>query len=156
MWWKLSRSEWNTGKKGGNRRKMRRAAGGTLPPGLLAYDSSEPVGWIALEPRRNYARLNSPRLRTLAPLDRQPVWSVTCFFVARSHRRRGVTVELLKAALKHARRHGATMVEGYPVEPRKPQADTFVYTGVASAFRHAGFREAARRSPNRPIMRAPV
>ena len=102
---------------------------------------------------RVFQSLRAPRLRTLAPLDDQPVWSVTCFFVTRSYRRRGVTVELRKAAVGHAGRHGAELVEGYPVEPKGPQADTFVYTGVASAFRRAGFVEAARRSPSRPIMR---
>ena len=75
------------------------------------------------------------------------------FFVARPWRRRGITVELLKAAVEFARRQGARIVEGYPVEPKNEQADAFVYTGLASAFRKAGFKEALRRSPTRPIMR---
>jgi hypothetical protein len=32
-------------------------------------------------------------------------------------------------------------------------ADAFVWTGLASAFRQAGFKEVARRSKTRPIMR---
>jgi len=60
---------------------------------------------------------------------------------------------LLEAAVRHARRHGARIVEGYPVEPEKRQADAFVYTGLLSTFRKAGFTEVARRSPSRPIMR---
>jgi hypothetical protein len=62
-------------------------------------------------------------------------------------------VALLEAAVDHAARRGAKVVEGYPVEPAAQQADVFVYTGLASAFRRAGFREAARRSPTRPVMR---
>jgi GNAT superfamily N-acetyltransferase len=85
--------------------------------------------------------------------DRSDVWSVPCFFVSRPHRHRGLTVALLEAAVNHAARRGARVVEGYPVEPAGEQADVFVYTGLASAFRRAGFREAARRSPTRPVMR---
>jgi hypothetical protein len=32
-------------------------------------------------------------------------------------------------------------------------ADAFAWNGLAAAFRKAGFREVARRSPTRPIMR---
>ena len=56
-------------------------------PGLLAYDGNEPVGWCALAPRERYLRL--ARSRILKPVDGKPVWSVVCFFVARSHRRKG-------------------------------------------------------------------
>jgi hypothetical protein len=45
-------------------------------------------------------------------------------------------------------------VEGYPIEPNTKRAvPAFVYTGLVSAFRKAGFVECARRSETRPIMR---
>jgi hypothetical protein len=50
--------------------------------------------------------------------------------------------------------YGAEIVEGYPVIPyaaRMP--DVFAWTGTFSAFRKAGFREVARGSAKRPIMR---
>jgi GNAT superfamily N-acetyltransferase len=86
-------------------------------------------------------------------VDAQAVWSITCFFVARPFRRRGATVKLIEAAVEFARKGGAKIVEGYPVEPNQEQADVFVYTGLASAFRKAGFKEVLRRSPTRPIVR---
>ena len=46
------------------------------------------------------------------------------------------------------------IVEAYPVEPKKsPMPPVFAWTGIASAYRTAGFQEVARRSPTRPIMR---
>jgi len=39
------------------------------------------------------------------------------------------------------------------MEPKQDKADAFVFTGLASAFRKAGFKEVARGSPTRPIMR---
>jgi GNAT superfamily N-acetyltransferase len=90
----------------------------------------------------------------LKPVDDRPVWSVVCFFVTRGFRGAGLSVKLLKAAAAYARRRGARILEGYPVDTRKGRwADPFVYTGTVSAFRRAGFHEVARRSPTRPLMR---
>ena len=87
-------------------------------------------------------------------MDDEPVWSVSCLFVARPFRRRGLSVALLNAAAEHARARGAAVVEGYPVEPNSENAPAaFVWTGLASAFLRAGFVEVARRSETRPIMR---
>jgi GNAT superfamily N-acetyltransferase len=93
----------------------------------------------------------------LKPVDEEPVWSVVCFFVARSHRRKGLTVALLKAAVAYAREQGARIVEGYPVEPKQgSMPDVFAYTGLVGAFEKAGFVEVARRSKSRPIMRCVI
>ena len=152
MWWRLVRSDFEKGKGAANREALRALVEAGPPPGLLAYDHRQPVGWCALAPREAYSRL--ARARTLKPLDARPVWSVTCFFVARPYRRRGVTAELLKAAARWAASRGATILEGYPVDTRgRSTADAFAYTGLPSAFEAAGFREAARPSPTRPIMR---
>jgi GNAT superfamily N-acetyltransferase len=152
MWWRLPRQEFVQGKGEGNKRAMRRlvAAGGT--PGILAYSSGEPVGWCSLGPRGSFPVLD--RSRILKRVDDQPVWSVVCFFVAKKHRRQGLAVKLLEAAVAYAGKRGARIVEGYPVEPKKgDMPDVFVYTGLASAFRKAGFVEVARRSETRPVMR---
>lgn len=152
MWWRVRRSEWSEGKGDGNRRALRSLVRRGEPTGLLAYAGADPVGWAALAPREAYPGLE--RSRTLQRVDDRPVWSVTCFFVARSHRRQGVTVKLLEAAVRHARARGAECIEGYPVEPKKDSVpDVWVFTGLAAAFRKAGFREVARRSETRPIMR---
>ena len=151
MWWRLPRAQWVKQKGGGNKKAVRKLVSESNFPGILAYAEGQPVGWCAIGPREDYPRLATSRI--LKPVDAQAVWSTTCFFVARPFRRRGVTVELLKAAVEFARRGGAKIVEGYPVEPHEEQADVFVYTGLASAFRKAGFKEVLRRSPTRPIMR---
>ena len=81
---------------------------------------------------KRYVRLS--KARTLKPVDDKPVWSITCFFVARPWRRRGVTVRLLDAAVALARKHGGAIVEGYPVDPKKAQPDAFVYTAKLPPF----------------------
>ena len=151
MFWKQTRPEYERGKGAANRAAMRRQVEAGVVPGILAYDAQGPVGWCAVEPRSAYSRL--ARSRTLAPVDDAPAWSVPCFFVARRARGTGLTAALLAAAARHARRAGGTILEGYPVEPRGESADAWLYTGVASTFRRAGFEEVARRSATRPVMR---
>lgn len=152
MTWRLRRSEYDKLKGLGNKRAFRKIVSSGPAPGVLAYAGGEPVGWCAVAPREVHARLENSRV--LARVDDRPVWSVTCFFVAKPFRRAGLSVALLKAAVGHAAAYGAKIVEGYPVEPRTdPMPDVFAWTGIASTFRRAGFEEVARRSPGRPIMR---
>ena len=61
---------------------------------------------------------------------------------------------MLKAATDFAFEKGATIVEGYPIDVKKGRMpDVFVWTGLASVFKEAGFKEVLRRSEGRPIMR---
>ena len=155
MWWRLKRSEFEQKKGAGNKRAMKAIVRKGDVPGIIAYAGKEPVGWCAVAPREDYGTLE--RSRILKPVDEQPVWSVVCFFVEKAHRDTGVSVELLEAAVAHAKRHGARIVEGYPVEPKQDRMpDAFAWFGLASAFERAGFEEVARRSPTRPIMRFPI
>jgi GNAT superfamily N-acetyltransferase len=152
MYWRMLRSDFDARRGSGTKRALKKLVTSGQTPGLLAYAGDEPIGWISVGPRQDFAALE--RSRILKRVDDQPVWSVVCFFVARPYRRQGITVELLKAAIKYARQHGAKIVEGYPVEPKNDQvAPAFVYTGLASAFLKAGFTAVMRRSETRPIMR---
>ncbi len=151
MFWRQTRAGYRAGKGERNRRALRALVRSGRVPGVLAYAGGEPVGWCAVEPREAYSALS--RSRTLAPVDDRPVWSVPCFFVARTWRGRGVVAALLEAAARHARRRGGRILEAYPVDPRGEMADAWMYTGAASTFRRAGFEEVARRSRTRPIVR---
>ncbi len=119
--------------------------------GLLTYSDGEVVGWVAVEPRSAYVKLAHSRV--LKPVDDQEVWSVTCLFVAKKFRRKGIAVEMIKAAVEHVKNQGGKIVEGYPVETMKDEPAPFVFTGTASAFVQAGFTEVARNAPTRPIFR---
>lgn len=153
MYPRLSGREWRT-RHAGNRRALQRLVRSGPPPGLLAFTDGRPVGWIAIAPRAEYRRLE--RSKVLAPVDERPVWSVPCFFVAKGARGAGLTVKLLRAACTWAAGRGATLVEGYPIEPRARMPAAFAWHGLAASFRAAGFREVLRRSPIRPIMRRAV
>jgi GNAT superfamily N-acetyltransferase len=155
MWWKLRRSQYEKQKGAGNRRAFRKIVASGAPTGVLAYAGKQPVGWCAVAPREAYPALE--RSRVLKPVDDQPVWSVTCFYIPRPLRRSGLTAALLRAAVAYAGTHGAKIVEGYPVDPGSGEMpDAFAWTGLVSAFRKAGFKEVTRRSAGRPVMRRVV
>lgn len=151
MAYRQTRSEFEKRKGLSNKRAFRSIVDAGPPPGLLAYVDGEPAAWCALAPRDAYPVLE--RSRVSKRVDDVPVWAMTCFFVAKARRRTGLSRVLLQAAIDYATRHGAPALEGYPVEPAKDWPDTFAWSGLASAFRAAGFVEILRRTPTRPIMR---
>ena len=152
MFWRVSRSQFDKQKGEGNRKALKKIVDSDEIPGILAYtNEGKPLAWCSVAPRENYPVLE--RSRVLKRIDEKPVWSVVCFFVAKSHRGRGVTVPLLKAAVNYAKNHGAKVVEGYPTESEKPMPASFIWTGLTSMFLKAGFVEVARGSKTRPIMR---
>lgn len=119
------------------------------PPGLLAFDGDVAVGWCQLTPRDAVPQLD--RMWRLRRVDDLPVWSLSCFYVRKGHRRQGVTSQLIAAALKAAKRANAPALEAYPFDADvSPSASG---SGYASTFVRAGFKTVARRIPARPIMR---
>lgn len=155
MWYRLPRAEYERRKGAGNRTALRKLLGTGAPVGVLAYTGDEPIGWCAVAPRAAFTRLE--RARTLRPIDDQPVWSIVCIFVAKAHRRRGVSVALLRGAVAYAGSLGGEIVEGYPVEARSGMMPAvFAHPGTVAAFRAAGFEEVARPSAARAVMRRRV
>jgi GNAT superfamily N-acetyltransferase len=115
------------------------------PPGLVAYDGDEPVGWVSIAPREDYpALLRSPQYRPRSA--EEGVWSIVCFVVDRSARGRGVTGALLDAAVAHACRNGATAVEGYAHNEKRDD-----YMGWSERYLAHGF-EVVRIAGKRSIM----
>jgi GNAT superfamily N-acetyltransferase len=126
------------------------------PPGVLAYVAGEPSGWCAVAPRPTYTRLLRSRALAGTPpqeLADPTVWSVTCFVVRRPARRRGLSGLLLAAAVDLARRSGAAVVEGYPVDAAPPVPAAGLYPGPLPVFLRAGFTEVRRTPQGRPVVR---
>ena len=143
---------------GDNREALRQEiAHAAVPPGLLAYVEEQPVGWTRVGPRSDFPGVNGNRALARVLTDDPGAWWVTCFVVDSRHRRSGVGSALLKAAVDFAREHGATAVEGHPVDVAALSVSrvggSAVFTGTVSMFSAAGFTEVARTYPTRPVMR---
>jgi GNAT superfamily N-acetyltransferase len=151
MAWRLPAKQFDQQKGAPNKAAMQAIVAANQQPGILAYADGKAVGWCSVAPRASFVRLASSRV--LQPVDAQPVWAVSCFFIHKARRKQGLSVKLLEAAIEFVRARGGRIVEGYPTAPQKPQVDTFVWTGLEAAFLKAGFKQVARRSVSRPIMR---
>jgi GNAT superfamily N-acetyltransferase len=124
-------------------------AGGEPPPGLLAFDGDLAVGWCQLTPRDALPWLD--RTWRLRRPDELPVWSISCFYVRKGFRRKGVTAALINAAIKTAKRAKAPALEAYPLDGAKSPSSSS--TGYVTTFKRAGFKTVACHFPPRPIMR---
>lgn len=156
MYWFMNKKEYDEKRKNGKTKKeLKKIVKEKTIPGIIAYENENPVGWISIQPREKYSKLANSKI--LAPVDNKSVWSIVCFFIHKNFRKMGVSTELIKNACNFASSKGGTIVEAYPTETRtKNSAPVFIYTGTASAFKKAGFKEVARRSETRPIMRKAV
>jgi GNAT superfamily N-acetyltransferase len=154
MWWRVPSKEFSANGNAGNRSALEGVVRQAEPVGLLAYSDGAPVGWMALAPREAYPRvLRSPALKPKAG-PQAGVWSVTCFFIHRAHRRSGVARALLDAAAAHAKRHGASIVEGYPVDTDQGRAPAAaeLFTGTVKMFTRAGFTVHERPPTGRRVI----
>jgi GNAT superfamily N-acetyltransferase len=153
QWFRLTNAGWRETLTADRREALREQVVAPAPaPGVLGYVDGEAVGWCAIAPRASYVRLGRVAGATE---DAEGVWSVTCFVVRVGHRRRGLATGLLTGAVDLASRHGATIVEGYPVDPSAQTQTTSsgLYHGAASTFLACGFTEVARPAAARPVMR---
>jgi GNAT superfamily N-acetyltransferase len=124
-------------------------------PDLVAYSAGEPVAWCSVAPREEYPALQ--RSPSRKAVDAEPVWSITCLYVARSHRRQHLTHQLIDAAVAYVRDRRGRIIEAYPVPPKRGVASTnYAFTGFVSTFEKAGFTECLRRSRTRSILRCKI
>ncbi len=152
MSWRLKRADFEHGKGPKNKKALKNLVTKGKSPGILAYENGKPIGWCSVAPREEFVFLGKSRV--LAPIDDAAVWSVSCLFVEKQHRSKGVSVALLKAAAEYVKKRRGKILEGYPVVPYiSKMPDAFAWTGLPSAYKKAGFKEAARRSKSRPMMR---
>jgi predicted GNAT family acetyltransferase len=158
MYWRISgpRAAWQARTGAPNRGDFQEVVEAGPPPGLIAFDGERPVGWVSIGPRRLYPRFNAAK--TSAPLaadeaSGEDVWVINCFFVRAGERRRGLTRVLVDAAVDLARSNAAMVVEACPIETERKLIWGEGYVGIGSTFRAAGFREVAKRSQSRPLMR---
>lgn len=122
--------------------RVRRLCEEDLPPGIIAYQDDEPVGWAAVHPRSD---TNFARSRTIPHIDDLDVWALWCFRVRPGYRKQGIMRILIDGAVAFAREHSAPAVEGYPVDSRGERVNlTMAYVGTRTLFENAGFTVAAK------------
>jgi GNAT superfamily N-acetyltransferase len=141
---------------GGNRRRFESVArSDTSPMGVLAYAVGQPVGWCACGPRRRYIGASGDRGRLVvdpSPDQDEVVWFVACLFVRKDWRGRGVTHELVRAAVDLAASSGAVAIEAWP-QATSTRRVSENFLGRQEMFEQLGFHLVSSLAPGRCIVR---
>lgn len=122
-------------------------------PGLLAFENGEPVGWVAIAPRTELARIDQSR--ATPRVDDEDVWVIPCVTVRKTARGRGIACALIAAAVDYAVEHGAPAVEAYPRASATRVGDENAWFGTEIMFRRAGFRVVRKPPEDLPRNRIP-
>jgi GNAT superfamily N-acetyltransferase len=110
----------------------------------LVYDGPTCVGWCQFGPTDELPRIKRRRAY-LDGLTELPDWRITCFFVASTHRRRGVASTALEGALNEIARSGGGTVESYPEDiAGRSVSSSFLHNGTVAMFESHGFERTRR------------
>ena len=108
--------------------------------GIIVYSDSRPVGWCQYGPKDELPQIDRGRFyRKLDLKDDGRLWRVTCFFVDKGYRRRGVAPVALQAALASIRKKGGGIVEAYP-RASKHGGSVSLWFGTVGMFKREGFK----------------
>jgi len=122
----------------------------------LVFDGDKAVAWCEYGTPEELPNIYH-RKEYEAGLDRLPDYRLTCFFVDKKYRRKGVAGVALQGALDLIARAGGGAVEAYPrdTEGQKISA-SFLGVGPRSLLEQAGFSYLRPKGKNHCVMRTVI
>ncbi|HYI34466.1 MAG TPA: GNAT family N-acetyltransferase [Glaciibacter sp.] len=140
----------------GNREFKRRLVAERRAHAALVFDGNTCVAWCQYGPATELPRIyhrKDVEAEGYAP----PDYRITCFFVDRDHRRRGVAAVALRGALDLIAQSGGGFVEAYPQDTQgKKTSASFLYNGTRHLFEEAGFEYERSIGKNHCLMRTEI
>lgn len=122
----------------------------------LVCDGDSVVGWAQYGRTEELSEIRCRRQydKTRRPEDPDPDWRITCFFIDKAWRRRGVAGLVLDGALVQIADAGGGWVEAYPevLEGQKTAAG-FLWGGTMGLFERAGFEPVRKIAKHRWVVR---
>jgi ribosomal protein S18 acetylase RimI-like enzyme len=119
----------------------------------LVYDGTQCVGWCQFGPPGELPRIKHQKAYREG-LEQLPDWRITCFFVGRTHRGRGVADAALAGALEEIGRLGGGMVESYPEDAAgRKVSGSFLYNATVALFERHGFQRMRRIGKHHWVVR---
>ncbi len=120
--------------------------------GILVYAGNQPVGWCQFGLRADLPRIDAGRIyRTLNLRNAAgKLWRITCFFVDRDHRHKGVARVALRATLASIKERGGGLVEAYPATSKKAVG---IWFGTVGMFENEGFRKVSGLGRSNVVVR---
>ncbi len=122
----------------------------------LVFDGDNAVAWCQYGAPEELPNIYH-RKQYLAEQTTAPDWRITCFFVDRDYRRKGVAAAALRVALELIARSGGGVVEAYPHDLEgKKISGSFLYSGTRTFFEKAGFTYDRPKGQGNCVMRREV
>ena len=115
----------------------------------LVFDGAACVGWCQFGPTQELPRIKHRRAyeEGLAAL---PDWRITCFFVDKASRRRGVAEAALAGALDQIAGLGGGLVESFPEDTSgRKVSGSFLHNATLALFEAHGFERVRRLGKHR-------
>ncbi|HEX8938663.1 MAG TPA: hypothetical protein VF763_00750 [Candidatus Limnocylindrales bacterium] len=138
----------------GNRSLKQRLVEEGRAHAALVFDGDEAVAWCEYGTPEELPNIYH-RKEYDAGLDRLPDYRITCLFVDRRHRRKGLSAVALRGALDLISQAGGGVVEGYPHDT-DGQKVSVLYNGTRSLFERAGFTYVRPKGLKNCVMRREV
>ena len=120
----------------------------------LVFDGDEAVAWAQYGPPAELPNIHH-RKEYEETLDTLPDYRITCIFVDKKYRRKGVTAIALRGAIDLIAEAGGGIVEGYPHDTDGTKVSV-LYDGTRSLFEDAGFTYVRAKGPKNCVMRTKV
>ena len=122
----------------------------------LVVDGDEAVAWCEYGTPDELPNIHH-RKQYDAERDLLPDYRVTCIFVDRRYRRRGLVEVALRGALDLIAQAGGGVVEGYPHEVGdKKLSSSFIYNATRAVYERAGFTYIRPKGLRNCVMRRTV
>jgi GNAT superfamily N-acetyltransferase len=140
----------------GNRSRKERLVNEGRAHAALVFDGDVAVGWCQYGIPDELPNIYH-RKEYEVGLGSLPDYRLTCIFVDRNYRRKGVARVALDGALDLIARAGGGVVEAYPHDTAgKKMSSSFLYDGTRSMYEKAGFDYERPKGKNNCVMRKVV
>ena len=110
----------------------------------LVFDGDEAVAWAQFGPVTELPNIHH-RKQWEAEAEKRPDYRITCLFVDRRYRRKGLTAIAVRGALALIARQGGGLVEAYPHDLAdkkkvgKKTSSSFLYNATRTMYEREGF-----------------
>ena len=135
--------------------KERRVKNGTAHAALVFLGDTA-VGWCQFGKPEELPRIKL-KAEYNKKIETMPDWRITCFFVDKEHRKKGISEVALNGALKEIAKLGGGIVESYPEEDLgQKTSSAFLYNSSIGIFDRNGFERIVKLGKNHWVVRKKV
>ncbi len=121
----------------------------------LVFDDHEAIAWAQFGPPDELPNIHH-RKEYEETLDLLPDYRITCIFVDKRYRRKGVTAIALNGAVDLIAKAGGGVVEGYPHDTEDGKKVSVLYNSTRALYERAGFSYVRAKGKRNCVMRKTV